>query len=91
MAKTNSYTLRDGLGMLEAIIVTDGKVMSRDAREACGKIIADLRAQLPAEVAPMSKTKRQQIIGIAELYFEQMHPAVAKQAAGRTAQKAARV
>jgi hypothetical protein len=80
MAKTNSYTLRDGLGMLEAIIGTDGKVMSRGQRQACRKIIADLRAQLPAEVAPMSEMKRQRIVGIAGLYFEQMHPGLAKQA-----------
>ena len=91
MAKANSYTLRDGLGLLQAIIATDGKVMPRGGRQACRKIIAGLRAQSPAEVVPMSEAKRQWLTGIAELHFEQIHRGVAKRRAGRSVPKSVRV
>jgi hypothetical protein len=89
MAKTNSYTIRDGLGMLEAIIETDGKVMSGKARKACREVIADLSAQLPAEAPPMTDLRRQWIQGCAARHFAEIHPGVAKRAS-RTTQRAVR-
>ena len=86
MAKTNSYTNRDGLEMLEAIIATDGKVMSGKSRRACRDIIADLREQLPAEAVPMTESRRQQIQDYAAKRFGEMHPGVTNQP-GRTRQR----
>lgn len=76
MAKSNSYTLRDGLGMLEAIIETDGKVMSRDARKACREILADIKPQLPDDSVRNVKMTEAQILEYAARRFNEMHPRV---------------
>jgi hypothetical protein len=90
MANANSYTLRDGLGMLEAIIGTDGKAMSRKARQACREIIADMRSQSPDDSFRGFNMTEGQILKYAVKRFNEIHPGSMKPT-GRSVPKSARV
>lgn len=89
MATAYSYTLRDGLSMLEAIIETDGKVMPASARKACREILADIKPQLPDDSFRNFKMTKAQVLEYAAKRFKEMHPSSAKRRR-RTTKKIAR-